>query len=214
MVNKSHKDLFKTIHRSQHVQRNWDLDAEMPQEDVDIILESVTQCPSKQNASFYKVHVLQDRDIIEKLHLLTEGFGIGDEKQTITTNSQTLAHLVLVFEAANTEENGARIVNNYEYLRYDYDHDQVLNEVMRDREMAVGVAAGYANLTASLMGYGTGCCACFNPTGVAELLGLEDSAVLIMGIGVPGKLPRRVHHKDHDIVFPSKKKQPIDVIVH
>ena len=211
---KAHNDLYKTIHRSQHVQRNWDLEATMPQEDIDIILESVTQCPSKQNASFYKVHVLQDRDTIEKLHDLTKGFGIGDEAQTVTTNSQTLAHLVLVFEAANTRENAQRIAGNNRYLDYNRDRDAIIDEVQRDREMAVGVAAGYSNLTASLLGYGTGCCACFQPQGVAELLGLEDDAVLIMGIGVPGKLPRRVHHKDHDIVFPTKKKQPIDVIVH
>jgi len=34
--------LKKAIHKSQHVQRNWDLSKTIPQEDLDLIAEAVT----------------------------------------------------------------------------------------------------------------------------------------------------------------------------
>ena len=69
-------DLKKIIHKSQHCQRNWDLSKEIPQEDMDIMLEAITQCPSKQNKAFYKVHFITD------LALLAEdvaGFSAFDQ---------------------------------------------------------------------------------------------------------------------------------------
>ena len=39
--------LKKAIHKSQHVQRNWDLSKSIPQEDIDLIAEAVTGAPSK-----------------------------------------------------------------------------------------------------------------------------------------------------------------------
>ena len=208
----SRKDIFKAIHRSQHCQRNWNLEESMPQEDVDMILEAVTQCPSKQNASFYKIHAIQDRELIEKMHALTKGFGIRSD--LITTNSQTLAHLVVVFEAANREDQIKRLSANYDVLGWPITEEMLVNEYFRDVHMAVGVAAGYSNLTASMLGYSTGCCACFDGDGIKEMLNLEDAPMLMMGIGIPGDKNRRIHHLDETIKFPTKRKQPIEVITH
>jgi len=204
------KDIFKAIHRSQHCQRNWNLEQQIPQEDIDLILESVTQCPSKQNASFYKIHVLQDRKIIEDLHSLTKGFGIDED--TVTTNTQTLANLVLVFETANRTQHFNRLAQQYVDVKREVVYESVAGELDKDLHMAAGVAAGYANLTASLLGYATGCCACFDPVEVNKLLELEDNVLLIMGIGIAGNKPRRVHHLNDEIVFPTRKKQPVEVI--
>ena len=65
---KEHQDIYKAVHRAQHVQRNWNLDATMPENDVEIILEAAQQATSKQNRAFYKVHAIQDRTIIEAIH--------------------------------------------------------------------------------------------------------------------------------------------------
>ena len=224
------KDIFKAIHRSQHCQRNWDLEQSIPQEDIDLILESVTQCPSKQNQSFYKVHVLQDRDIIEKVHAKTQGFGLGDG--TVTTNAQTLANMVLVFESNLSQEQivrayanrlitqhgaSAEDMKNTDWASHDFDQtilESCKNEMAKDEHMAVGLAAGYCNVTASLMGYSTGCCACFNPQDIQEVLGLEGAPLLIMGVGIAGSQNRRVHHLDNTIKFPTKRKETIDVVYH
>ena len=59
-------DIKKAVIRSQHCQRNFDLDKTMPQEDVDLLVYSAANCPSKQNIAFYNLHVITDQKIIEK----------------------------------------------------------------------------------------------------------------------------------------------------
>ena len=59
--------LKKSIYKSQKCQRNWDLSKDIPKEDVEVILTSATQCPSKQNLPYYKVHAITDRKMIEKI---------------------------------------------------------------------------------------------------------------------------------------------------
>ena len=95
-----HKQIEKAVIRSQHCQRNWDLSKQIPQEDLDLIEHAVTNCPSKQNVAYYKVHMITDRQLIENIHSHTKGFttfkkGVVDAE----TNSQTLANLLIVFEA-------------------------------------------------------------------------------------------------------------------
>ena len=210
---KEHQDIYKAVHRAQHVQRNWNLEATMPQNDVEIILEAAQQATSKQNRAFYKVHAIQDRATIEAIHSSTKGFGKATGE--ITTNPQTLAHLVLVFEAYDSPSAFNKVKYNQEVtLKQRLDDDNYRAQLQRDQHMAVGVAAGAINITAAMLGYGTGCCACFDVWAVQEILGLESHPMLIMGIGIPGKKNRRIHHKDESFVFPTFKKEPIKVIKH
>ena len=44
--------LEKTIVKSQHCQRNWDLSRSLPEEDIKTLQTAVTQCSSKQNRVF------------------------------------------------------------------------------------------------------------------------------------------------------------------
>ena len=82
-------------------------------------------------------------------------------------------------------------------------------ELIRDRNIALGIAAGYLNLTAALMGYRTGCCQCGDFDKIREIALLEKNPLLLMGVGIPQKgVSRRKHHV-RDFNFISKKKQPI-----
>ena len=66
------KDMIKkAIHKSQHVQRNWDLSKSIPQEDMELIAEAITQAPSKQNVQFFKPYFITDRDKIQRVHRFT-----------------------------------------------------------------------------------------------------------------------------------------------
>ena len=67
-------EIEKSVIRSQHTQRNFNLNKKLPKKDIDTLLHAVTNCPSKQNLAFYKVHFIQDRDIIEEIHENTYGF--------------------------------------------------------------------------------------------------------------------------------------------
>ena len=46
------KMLKETIHESQKCQRNWDLNAQISEEDKKLIVESATNYPSKQNFQY------------------------------------------------------------------------------------------------------------------------------------------------------------------
>jgi len=211
-----HAQIKKAIIKSQHCQRNWDLERQIPENDLDLIIHSVTQCPSKQNIAFYKAHFLQDRSLIERVHELTRHPSRHPLYKT-ETNSQIMANLVIVFEENNfvpalksdiyRNEETAAITNN----TYNSGH---LDTLKRDKHMAVGIAAGYANLTANMLGYSTGCCACFDDNGIRNLLGLKGEILLLMGIGFknPNK-NRRVHHQLADFVFSTKVKQPIEYTI-
>lgn len=218
MITLDHKGFEKAIHRSQHCQRNWDLSKEIPEKDLELIMTAITQCPSKQNIAHYKIHAITNREIIESIHSHTRGFRKSFDSDEVETNSQVLANLLLVFESipldlsktvdASRNDETVEIKNGNV-------NDRISKLVERDKHMAVGIAAGYVNLTASILGYSTGCCACFDSSAVEQILGTTNPVLLLMGIGFsnPG-MNRRIHHINHDFKFVSKVKQEIAVQYH
>ena len=88
-----------------------------------------------------------------------------------------------------------------------------MNEILNnEKNQALGIAAGSVNLTASLLGYGTGCCSCFNHQKLQKLLKLKNPPMLIMGIGFKQKgKNRRVHQNMDNQIFGTLKKQPIEI---
>ena len=201
------KAITKAIIRSQHCQRNWDLTKQIPQEDLDILETAVSQCPSKQNVAYYKAIFVKDRDKIERIYETTDGFVKNFHTNETVTNSQVLANLLIVF-AESDEEPKENIFGDVFVPSKDLEKPE---DLLKDKHMAVGIGAGYANITASMLGYSTGCCACFDPAKVAEILGIDNHVHLLMGIGYKDETrPRREHHAE-DFVFPTKKKQNIQV---
>jgi len=209
------ENIEKAIHRSQHTQRNWDLSREIPQDDIDLIITSVTQCPSKQNVAHYKVHAITNREIIEQIHDHTRGFTTSYTPYTAETNSQVLANLLLVFEEVEVNQTGDKVSHRSDETRM-IKNGEITAEaaalLMRDRHMAVGIASGYCNVVSALLGYSTGCCACYDGEAIKKILNLENEVILMMGVGFKNpNLHRRVHHKNHEFVFPTKTKQEIQV---
>jgi nitroreductase len=212
------KEIKNAVVRSQHCQRNWDLSREIPEEDMALIMHSATQCPSKQNIAYYKAHFITNREVIEAIHKNTNGFALDFGAGESHTNSQTLANLLIVFEDVDIFETANALKESHndqshavrtlpvEELDPDY-----IRDMTRDKNMAVGIAAGYVNLSSSILGYSTGCCACFDVNPIKEILGMQHNPILLMGVGFkdPNK-PRRVHHVD-GFVFPSITKQEIEV---
>lgn len=209
MFDVTHNDIKKAIIRSQHCQRNWDLSKEIPQEDLDLLITAATQCPSKQNVAYYRAHFITDRTLIETIHNQTDGFTVSSTKTT--TNTQVLANLLVVLEKYTDVETYYRN-DQWKEVKDGSANQITVDLIERDRNMAVGVAAGYLNVTASLLGYSTGCCACFNVPGIKSILNLDNDPILLMGIGFKDEtLNRRIHHNDHSFVFPTKPKQSIPV---
>lgn len=208
-----HKDIKNAILKTQHCNRNFDLNKPIPKEDLELFKTAVSQCPSKQNIAFYNVHFIFDRHIIEQIHNATRGFGI--DPKNYQTNSQTLANLLVVFEEAEARNKNPidEYRNEQMMAKSKGDFKEADKQVLRrDRDQAVGIGAGYLNLTAGLLGYVTGCCACFEVEKIKKILSIRGEPLLLMGIGFKDlSRNRREHHLDKNFIFPSFRKQPIHV---
>tara|TARA_Y100001951_G_scaffold102934_1_gene110636 strand:- start:906 stop:1568 length:663 start_codon:yes stop_codon:yes gene_type:complete len=206
-------EIEKSVIRSQHTQRNWNLDKKIPKEDVNTLLQAVTNCPSKQNVAFYKVHFIQNRKLIEEIHENTYGFRYGNEFSETETNPQILANLLVIFEDYNylddLKDDIHRNQATREYINKGNLSDAREAELDRDKQVAVGIAAGYLNLSASLMGYRTGCCQCMDNIAIKKIAMLDELPLLLMGVGFSQKGVNRRRHHIRDFTFTSKKKQPI-----
>lgn len=213
----NYKDIKKAVIKSQHCQRNWNLSKQIPTEDIELLVHAVSNCPSKQNIAHYKVHFITNREIIEDIHKNTEGFARNytDENIVYETNSQVLANLLIAFEAYDYKLNlPDTIIRNDEtqtWLQTQSLTPQQDAVMLRDRHMAVGIAAGYVNVISSMMGYSTGCCACFDLDKVKQILNADNDILLLMGVGYADVTRNRREHHSSDFIFPTKKKQLITV---
>ena len=189
------------IEQSQRCQRNWDLTKSIKDEDMDLFKTAVSQCPSKQQRIWYNVVFIKNRKIIEDIYNNTARFNYPykdwpDKNGNYgKTNSQTLANLLVVF---NSEYELAK--NEDDETWSDFDMSFHFGE-------SIGIAAGYLNLTAHMLGYKTGFCGGFDYKEVDKILGSKNSRLLI-GIGYPDKTKdRKEHHLDPSYIFPSYDKE-------
>jgi len=211
MMNHSH--IQQSIIKSQPCQRNWDLSKNIPEDDLNLLITAATQCPSKQNIAFYKLHFITNRNLIEQIHSHTTGFNKKYlPNPEYTTNSQTLANLLVVFEKFTDLTN--RVDQNRNDQTRNLSSGEDYNKFERDRLISLGVASGYLNLTASLLGYSSGFCSCFNNNKIAELLKINKSILLLIGIGYPDSNRNRREHQFEDYLYPTKPKQPIEIVFH
>ena len=215
MTDITHTDIKNAITRSQQCQRNWDLTASIPEEDLNLLIEAATQCPSKQNVAYYRAHFITSRVLIDAIHGQTDGFTLSGNLQQqygvdSVTNTQVLANLLVVLEEYTTEE---------KQFRNDYTNRSKLEFAdyikQKNCNLAAGIAAGYLTLTANLLGYRSGNCTCFSRPEVKKILNLENDPILLIGIGyLDNDLDRRTKHNDHTFFYPTFVKEKIPVILH
>lgn len=213
----NHKSIRKAILKSQHCQRNFDLSQAMPEEDIKLLKTAISQCPSKQNVAFYKAHFIFDRKIIEEIHSFTSAEIAGSDPVRYRSNPQVLGNLLVVFE----EKSGLEDSDSYHKHRNSETKalsagtatKEQIDILKTDRDTAIGIAAGYLNLTASLLGYATGCCSCFDTEKVKSMLNLKNEPRLLMGIGFKDiSRNRREHHLVKNYLISPFRKQPIEIV--
>lgn len=193
----------KSVHKSQHCQRNWDLSKEVPKRDLEVMETAITQCPSKQNYAYYKPYIITNREIIQQIYDQTDGFIINHEGDSVK-NVQVLANVLVVFAEDNEY---MRIAVRDKNAKLAIDAGEELSEQERQRNISIGIAAGYLNLSATMLGYSTGCCTCFNTKGVQKVLGIKEPVLLLMGVGwADENRPRREKHDDPNFIYPTFKK--------
>lgn len=186
-------EIIKAIHRSQHTQRNYDLTKTIPVEDVKTIITAATQCPSKQNISFYDLHIVTNQEVVREIFETTTSIHSDEDEYQGLSNPQILSNMLLIFtkkpltsKSRHRESNQA--IDNIQVS----ENNRIVDN---DRHVAVGIAAGYVNLVASLLGYETGCCSCvMNYDKLKSILGTSNMPILLMGVGFKNEgKNRRVH---------------------
>jgi hypothetical protein len=137
------------------------------------------------------------------------GYKDENNERIECTNSQTLANVLFVFES---EDPSKSYTNKSAGVGKGGSYRDGGHEVyMRDVHMAIGISSGYLNIISSIMGYDTGCCACFHEEAIRELLGLENKIELIMGIGFKDPNRQRRSHHVLDVKIPRRVKEEIRV---
>jgi len=194
----SNEYLEETIEKSQHCYRNWNLSKGVSDSDIDTMLTSVTQCPSKQNRVFYKIICIKDREKIEAIHNATDGYVYDFKNQLSTTNSQVLANALFVF---------VRDRDNFIRTNDEYKKGIELGRTKQDEHISLGVATGYLTLTANLIGYDTGICQCLDSNIIKDILNVDEKILLLVGVGIGDKKRSRLeHHNDPNFKFRSFEK--------
>tara|TARA_R110002167_G_scaffold275246_1_gene481287 strand:- start:1347 stop:1985 length:639 start_codon:yes stop_codon:yes gene_type:complete len=184
----TNESLELILTKSQRCQRNWDLSRQIKEEDLQTLKTAVTNCPSKQNVLFYKVIFIQNREIIEQIHRSTDSFTYNFEPRKATTNAQILANTVAVFIRDRDDALGPR-------TEKEYAEGTTNGKIDIDEFKAVGIAAGYLNLTAHMLGYKTGFYgAQHGHDTLLEIFG-KQYVFCMLGIGYPDETKhRRDHH--------------------
>ena len=192
-----HQELKNAVDITQRAQRNYDLSKSIPQADLDTLIYTALNSPSKQNETHFKLKVYTDPNLIHNIYDCTKRFGligdnfdkmykdtdkgvIGNNKYEVK-NSQVLANVVFVYcdEDQQDEDNlrgGEQIIANKgnasEYTKMKYN---------RVKDFSIGISAGQLSLVAAMLGYKTGFCSAFS---VPELKAItKDEPKLKVGIG-------------------------------
>jgi nitroreductase len=212
----TNSEIIKAIHRSQHTQRNYDLSKKIPRTDLKTIVTSAAQCPSKQNTAFYDLHIIENQEVIKTIFHLTSGKASDEDEYKSLSNPQVLANVLLVFSIKDQIKSDS----HREVIKSTED-SEAARIVMQDAHTAIGIAAGYVNLTASLLGYETGCCSCImDYSSLKEMLNIDGSPSLLMGVGFKNEgVNRRIHalagtdamDDDWKEKLTTFKKQPINL---
>jgi nitroreductase len=207
----------KAIDESQHCQRNWDLSKQISNADLELIIDSIILCPSKQNLAYYDAYVITNRTVIEEIYKNTDGFVLNPTTGETTTNSQTLANVLIAFTkrefGKNTAEDDThRNIQMDELLSNKQVSENTIRDLTKDAHIALGIAAGYCNLTSNILGYRTGFCTCFNPFVIQKIINSDQEVMLLLGIGFEDQTKnRRIHHYNDNIMFPAKRKVDITI---
>jgi hypothetical protein len=199
---KKNADLLDAITRSMGCQRNWDLTKNIPNEDIEVLKASVTNCTSRQNRVFYKCFFITDRNVIRKMYDASEGH-TWKNKETgewnIDKNPQVLGNLLVVFVRDRDLLEGKRNLQDRQAGKQPggSPKEHPINKMDEDRSL--GIAVGCLTLSANILGYATGCCQCNDQKKMQEILGLSGKSqevLLTVGVGYPQEgVSRLLHHE-------------------
>lgn len=213
-------ELRKAIPLTNPCQRNWDHTKKIPEEDLQLLVDSIVHSPTKQNERHYKLFYTTNPDLIYSIYDKTKRFTVLSENDTSHTrndgrveddyrvrNSQVNANALFVI----CDDWDQETCRNMEIKIIDERPHEVESNVIHEKEMlrfyGIGIAAGELILTANLLGYRTGLCSGFNPNDMSPFFN-NNRARLLIGVGIPHPNKDRTEHEEvlnKDIVVEDER---------
>ena len=207
---------------SNAAQRNWDHSACIPQKDIDCLVQTILNAPTKQNETHYKVYYTTDKDLIYKIYHKTRHFTVTKDttytdsdgktlKEHNVRNSQVNANLLFAFCDDWNQDNSRAMIHLLVEERDNISPDALI-EREKQRHFSIGIAAGELILAANLLGYKTGLCSAFWPHEMENFFH-GSNLQLLVGVGLPHPDKDRTEHEEvynKDIILQSVRSGPDD----
>ena len=200
-----HQTLKNAVYITQRAQRNYDLSKSIPQADLDTLIYTAINSPSKQNETHFKLKVYTDPNLIHNIYDCTKKFGLytkevfdkmykdTDEGVVSNTtyevkNSQILSNVVFVYcDDQDNIRRGDQVIASRGNAS-----EETRNFFTRLKNFSIGVSSGQLSLVAALLGYKTGFCSAYYLSQLRAIV--KDEPKLIVGIGYENSnMDRRLH---------------------
>jgi nitroreductase len=179
----------------------------LPIYDLDTLIYSAVNSPSKQNETHYSLAVYTDQDMIRQIYNHTKKFTLikdnYDREKTFgekdgvywqndensVTNSQILANVLFVYiQEQGQSRGGTHAVGQ---KNPSGNAATIYNE---QQSYSIGISVGQLILTANLLGYKTGICSALDSRPIKKLVRTENSVKLLVGVGFENaEIDRRLH---------------------
>jgi nitroreductase len=231
-INLTIDSLSDVLWNSQRCQRNWDLNRNISDADIQVLVNAIKSSPSKQNEKHFKVYVISNYDARKKIYDSTNCFAHDDDGISICYNadgsinykrqSQLMGNLLFVFcKDKNSIYRSSESFSGSEFV----DEDKKVSSAgltdlstfekkrkVQDRYSttvlhSIGISVGYLLVTAHLLGYKTGCSSGFDADSVIDITGNEHPEIIV-AVGYDDKFRnRREEHFERGRLFPSFDKE-------
>jgi nitroreductase len=207
------------VDTAQRAQRNYDLSKVVPENDLETLIYTAVNSPSKQNEIHYSVDVYTDYRIIREIYNCTKFFGLikdptdfesqcgitddgkfWQDSDKSVHNSQILANVLFVY----SEDEGPVRDGTAKVARENRD-SKMYYLYQEQKNYSMGISIGQLILAATLMGYKTGLCSAMNINNVKKIVACKGNPKVLVGIGFENQgIDRRLHAETLNRDLPPK----------
>ena len=221
-------------------QRNWDLDRQIPEEDLETLIYAAQNSPKKQMETHFSLHVFTHKEKIREIYDQTKKFSVYpvtdvspkneddwkppenmfadidgnfyQDDHFSVKNSQILANAMFVYcEDKRSVRGGTHFM-----AKVDGASPNVKSLYEEQIDFSIGISVGILLNSAAMMGYKTGICSALEDDEIAHLLPLDpdgsmQNPKLLIGIGYDNPgVDRTLHQETMNKDLPEDRRQGDD----
>lgn len=172
-------------------QRNYDLNKQIPQKDLDTLIYAARNGPKKAMENHFALHVFTQRSKIKQIYDETKMFLVppdecetfddipddmfeirdgkpwqNDDKYAVK-NSQVMANSLFVFSEPGSEY---KAKGGTHKMAMESQPNYALKTLEEQKAFSIGIAIGNLTLAAAMLGYKCGICSAFSQDNVGDIL--------------------------------------------